>query len=341
MGLLVAAFSSLTAQEPRERATLEGHLSDVCSVAFSPDGKVLASASLDRTIKLWDVSTAKLRASIRGQNGQVKSVAFSPDGTLFASGATDTTIKLWDVSTGELRVTLRGHTGTVSSAVFSPDGKGFRRSLKIVVTKWDDPLGGSPQSSSSSSCSDFRLSKPPWMEMSSSLIPADLLCPSPSSVNFQKYRSDCLRHPLHPLATVLGHFAEGKKLDIRNVDCVFDFWASLLSNRLHEAKVFFRLPKPSLVQRLFRQSGEGTHFGVDQSFSVLIEGQQHFREFDAKHLQEFGMVDNFGGPDFFCHDETSIGQAYSLANYLIRDDWDGYNSIEAPEFGGSPWPTFR
>ena len=100
-------------------ATLEGHTASVHSVAFSPDGTILASASYDSTVKLWNVSTREHSATLRhGKN--VKSVSFSPDGTTVASGARD--VKLWNVSTKENVATLEGHAARVSSVSFSPDG---------------------------------------------------------------------------------------------------------------------------------------------------------------------------------------------------------------------------
>jgi WD40 repeat protein len=103
--------------------TLEGHTDIVLSVAFSPDGKLLASGSDDKTIKLWEVATGSLVRTLEGHTDNVCSVAFSPDGKLLASGSADKTIKLWDVATGSLVRTLKGHTRGVISVAFSPDGK--------------------------------------------------------------------------------------------------------------------------------------------------------------------------------------------------------------------------
>jgi RNA polymerase sigma factor (sigma-70 family) len=108
---------------PRERATLQGHIQEVLSVAFSPDGKTLASASNDMTVKLWEVATGKEQATLDGHTQGVRSVAFSPDGKTLASGSLDRTIKLWEVATGKEQATLQGHIQEVLSVAFSPDGK--------------------------------------------------------------------------------------------------------------------------------------------------------------------------------------------------------------------------
>ena len=109
--------------------TLSGHSNSVYSVAFSPDGKYLASGSYDKTIKLYDVSDPKNAREIKtlkGHSDYVYSVVFSPDGKYLVSGSYDDTIKLYDVidpkNAYEIK-TLSGHSGDVNSVAFSPDGK--------------------------------------------------------------------------------------------------------------------------------------------------------------------------------------------------------------------------
>ena len=79
-------------------------------MSFSPDGKRLASASGDQTLKLWDAATGQELLTLKGHTGEVTGVSFSPDGKRLASASDDQTLKLWDVATGQELLTLKGHT---------------------------------------------------------------------------------------------------------------------------------------------------------------------------------------------------------------------------------------
>jgi WD40 repeat protein len=83
---------------------------------------MVASASWDRTVKLWDARSGEERQTLKGHGGSIHAVAFSPDGLMVASASWDRTVKLWDARSGEKRQTLKGHGGSISAVAFSPDG---------------------------------------------------------------------------------------------------------------------------------------------------------------------------------------------------------------------------
>lgn len=95
---------------------------NLVTVAFSPDGRILATGGFDRTVNIWEVGTGRLRRALNGHTGVVRAVAFSPDGVILASASDDRTIKLWDVGSGELKTTLSGHMSYVTSLAFSRSG---------------------------------------------------------------------------------------------------------------------------------------------------------------------------------------------------------------------------
>jgi WD40 repeat protein/tRNA A-37 threonylcarbamoyl transferase component Bud32 len=102
--------------------TLRGQGGWVFGLAYSPDGKRLAGASYDRTVKVWDAQTGRQLFSLGGHKGYVACVAYSPDGKLLASGSWDQTVRVWDAQAGQELLSLKGHTGNVVRVCFHPDG---------------------------------------------------------------------------------------------------------------------------------------------------------------------------------------------------------------------------
>src|SRR5262249_38443346 len=119
-----------------------GHSEKINACVFSPDGRRLASASKDRTVRVWEVATGACVAELSGHTDEVFTAAFHPDGQRLAAAGPDPAIFLWDLATGQEVARLGGHASYVWSLAFSPDGKTLASgSGDGTVRLWDtEPL---------------------------------------------------------------------------------------------------------------------------------------------------------------------------------------------------------
>jgi WD40 repeat protein len=119
-----------------EWRVLNGHVGYIAALSFTDDGGVLASASDDGTIILWDVERGKPLFTLNGHSDSVRAVSFALGGNLLASGSDDGTVRVWDVISGEAARVLKGHAGSVAKVAFQPDGTIVSAGHDGIVIIW-------------------------------------------------------------------------------------------------------------------------------------------------------------------------------------------------------------
>ncbi len=118
------------------------HEDSVQAMDFSPSGKHLVSAGIDRTIRLWNTATGELVRTIGEHEGRIFALTFSPDGQLLASAGADLKVQLWNPTTGKVVRTLKGHTDTIQALAFNPDGTLLATAaLDQTIRLWDPRTG--------------------------------------------------------------------------------------------------------------------------------------------------------------------------------------------------------
>ncbi|MEN9517461.1 MAG: hypothetical protein RLZZ381_49 [Cyanobacteriota bacterium] len=120
--------------------TLPGQQTTISQIKYSPDGKIIAAATWDKTIQLWNAQTGKLINTLKGHQDGVNSITFSPNGQFLISGSEDKTINIWNIAQAKLIKTLTGHTDSIKAVTVSPDGKliasaGYDNIIKLWTIK--------------------------------------------------------------------------------------------------------------------------------------------------------------------------------------------------------------
>lgn len=152
------AESTGTKKHKYEIVIQSGHEEQVTSLSFSPDGDMLASASQDKTVKIWSLKTGELLRTIDANLNFEQSIEFSPDGKAIASGS-DGEVRVWSASEGVLEMKLGSDLKTIRKITFSPDGKYIAAAYGFYAVEiWDAKTGNTVSKIKSQSLSDHQIS---------------------------------------------------------------------------------------------------------------------------------------------------------------------------------------
>ena len=117
--------------------SLEGHTGYILAISFSPDSRIIASGSVDKTVKIWSIINGSLLKTLTGHSGSILSLCFSPNGKTLITAGNDSTIRIWDTDTWRCIDTLTEHQGKIQSVCYNEKGKTFASSSDSTIIIWD------------------------------------------------------------------------------------------------------------------------------------------------------------------------------------------------------------